>query len=398
MKILYIFTNPSPRETSVQTKVKTQIKQLNQNGSCCDGAFIGTSEVDEIHTDENIGYYKVKKCTWKYFSLIGQQKYLNDVVYDLVSEKFNNYDFFYIRYYGASKWFYDLSNRYGSKIVTEHQSIEIKEIVSLKNQNPFGLKPSKLLSWIQYYLYPITMEYFYGIAIAKNLFAAVCVTSEIARVKEKVGFKKTITLPNGINIRNHKIRKSPKFTNKLKLIFLKGTSSMAPWNGFERIINSIDAYNRSEEDNIEIELIICGHKYDGEIPERKYVRHLGYLAKEELDQLMDEVHIGISTMESYKEGLFEASRLKAREYAARGLPFIYANDDLDFTEESKWFALKFSNSNQLIDFKKVIDFANKVISDEEHPHKIRKYALEHLDYEVKMKKLVQILLKLKNEN
>jgi hypothetical protein len=33
---------------------------------------------------------------------------------------------------------------------------------------------------------------------------------------------------------------------------------------------------------------------------------------------------------------------------------------------------------------KVIDFAHKALSDKELPNKMRQYAEEHLDYEVKM--------------
>jgi hypothetical protein len=394
MKILYIFTSPSPKDGSVQTKVKTQIESLNQDGVICKGAFIGTFEEKDIVLNSNIKYYKIAKSNWKYFRLIGQQKNLNNAVFELIKNNYEDYDVFYIRYYGASKFFYKVSKHFGRKIVTEHQSLEIKEIISLKEQNPFSFNPSRFLSWIQYFLYPIIMEKFYGTLTAKNLLAAVCVTNEIALYKKKIGFNNTISLPNGIGVQQYKVRKSPSFDSKLKLIFLKGTHTMAPWNGFERIVNSIDEFNKNKTNQCEIELIVCGHKFEGEIPNREYIKHLGYLTKIELDKLMDEVHIGVSTMESYKEGIYEASRLKAREYVARGLPFIYANEDLDFNNETDYFALKLPNSSELIDFNKVIDFATNVLLDSEHPQKMRKYAEEHLDFQVKMKKLYQELQKL----
>jgi len=393
MKILYIFTSPSPKDSSVQTKVKTQIESLNQDGVICKGAFIGTFEENDIVLNRNIKYYKISKSNLKYFRLIGQQKILNNAVFELIKNNYEDYDIFYIRYYGASKFFYRVSKHFGSKIVTEHQSIEIKEIISLKNQNPFSLNPSRFLSWIQYFLYPIFMEKFYGKLIAKNLLAAVCVTNEIAISKKKIGFKNTISLPNGIGVQQYKVRNSPKLGDTLKLIFLKGTSTISPWNGFERIINSIDYYN-SKSNKYKIELIICGHKFEGEIPKRDYISHLGYLKKVELDNIIDEAHIGISTMESYKEGIYEASRLKAREYVARGIPFIYANDDLDFNNETDYFALKLTNSNELIEFNKVIEFAQKVLSNQNHPQLMRNYAEEYLDFKIKMNQLITEFKKL----
>lgn len=393
MKILYIFTSPSPKDSSVQTKVKTQIESLNQDGVICKGAFIGTFEENYIVLNSNIKYYKIPKSNWKYFRLIGQQKILNNAVFELIKNNYEDYDIFYIRYFGASKYFYKVSKYFGSKIVTEHQSIEIKEIISLKNQNPFSLNPSRFLSWIQYFLYPIFMEKYYGKLIAKNLLAAVCVTNEIAISKKKNGFKNTISLPNGIGVQQYKVRNPPKLVDTLKLIFLKGTSTISPWNGFERIINSIDYYNR-KSNKYKIELIVCGHKFEGEIPKRDYISHLGYLKKIELDNIIDEAHIGISTMESYKEGIYEASRLKAREYVARGIPFIYANDDLDFNNDTDYFALKLTNSNELIEFNKVIEFAQKVLSNHNHPKLMRNYAEEHLDFKIKMNQLITEIKKI----
>ena len=43
---------------------------------------------------------------------------------------------------------------------------------------------------------------------------------------------------------------------------------------------------------------------------------------------------------------------------------------------------------------KVIEFAKKALEDKELPQKMRKYAEEHMDYEVKMKKLYHELQKL----
>ena len=40
-----------------------------------------------------------------------------------------------------------------------------------------------------------------------------------------------------------------------------------------------------------------------------------------------------------------------------------------------------------IDIDPVIDFAQKICSDPDHPKKMRKYAEENLDWSIKMKKL-----------
>jgi hypothetical protein len=149
-----------------------------------------------------------------------------------------------------------------------------------------------------------------------------------------------------------------------------------------------------ENPHEKIKLIICGYKIDGEIPDKKYIEHLGYKNKSDIDQLINNVHLGISTLALHKKQLMEASTLKTREYVARGLPFIYAYTDPDLNEDSKEFALEFPNDDSLIDMEKVIEFAKKALEDKELPQKMRKYAEEHLDYEVKMKKLYQELQRL----
>ena len=173
-------------------------------------------------------------------------------------------------------------------------------------------------------------------------------------------------------------------------MFLKGTSTDALWNSLNRIIESIENY----ENNHKVELIVCGHNIVGEVQEKIFIKHLGYLNKEKVDEIINEVHVALSTMALYNHGLQEASSLKTREYFARGLPFIYAYTDPDLNEEAKEFSLELPNDDSLIDMEKVIEFAEKALGDNALPKKMRKYAEEHLDYGVKMKKLYQELQRL----
>jgi hypothetical protein len=77
--------------------------------------------------------------------------------------------------------------------------------------------------------------------------------------------------------------------------------------------------------------------------------------------------------------------------------FIYAYSDPDLNDEAKEFSLQFPNDDSLIDMEQVLEFAKRTLSDPLLTQKMRKYAEEHLDYEVKMKKLHQFLLELKDK-
>ena len=394
MKIIYLFTSPSLQGSSVQTKVLSQIKYLNKAGAECRGAFFSTEVKEITKLNEFADLIPVEKCTWKYFRKIGQKRNSNKSIYDYVKKNFTSTDLFYLRYPGASKGLYKIVKSFGCKIVSEHQSKEIDEIKSFNKENTFGLKPSQLLSWYVYSYLPIYNENKWGNLIAQNVKAIVTVTNEIAEYQANKGCKKVIVSTNGIDVSTFKVRILTNNNDKIKLLFLKGTSTIAEWNGINRIINAIDEHPNSEN----LKLIICGHHINGEIPIRNYIEHKGFLNKEELDGLFEEVHIGISTMALFKKNLNEAAVLKTREYISRGLPFIYAYTDPDLNEEAKEFSLQFPNDDSLFDIQQVINFAQKVIKDPSHPQKMRKYAEEHLDYKVKMERLYNELLQLQDES
>ena len=382
--IKYIFASPSLKGSSVQTKVQTQINSLIKSGANCRGVFFSTEVITIEKWDENIDFYPVERCNWKYFKHLGQRLYLSRAIRSYIKREYSKTNYFYIRYVGGSYNMYRISLKFGDKIVSEHQSKEVEEIESFKHLHPFGLRPSKLFSWFQYYAFPLMNEKIWGDSYIRNINLVVSVTKEILEYQKNKGAKNSIVVANGINVNDYKLRNQPDFELPLKILFLKGTSTDAPWNGLERIINSIDKYIGKKN----IELIICGHYIQGEIPIKSYIKHLGYLNKEQVDKLMDEVHIGFSTMALYKQGLQEASSLKTREYISRGLPFIYAYNDTDLNKDSEEFTFKFQNDESLIDMEKVVGFAKRVLNDKEMPGKMRKYSEGHLDYDVKMKRLL----------
>jgi glycosyltransferase involved in cell wall biosynthesis len=391
MKIIYIFASPSLRGSSVQIKVLNQIKYLNKAGADCRGAFFSTEVKEITPLNEYVELIPVEKCIWKYFRIIGQRKNLDKKIFSFIKTHHQEVDLFYVRYYGSSKKLAEIGDEFGDKIVSEHQSKELDEIKSGAHLNPFGLKLSNLLSWYLYNYRPIHSERKWGVKFVKKIRSVVTITNELSNYHKKKGAKNVVVSANGIAVNDFQTIQSQEVKSPIRILFLKGTSTNAAWNGIERLIKSIDQYNF---DNKNIQLVICGHYIEGEISQRDYIQHLGYLNKEELDKLINSIHIGVSTLALYKKNLEQAAVLKTREYIARGLPFIYAYTDPDLNEESKEFALVFPNDDSLIDMEKVIEFAQKVLSDIELPQKMRKYAEEHLDYEVKMKKLYQELLKL----
>lgn len=396
MKIVYLFSSPSIKGSSVQNKVLSQINGLNSNVDSCTGVFFIKETNVELPKIEGVEFIKYPANHRKFFRDIAERKNLDKAIYNYINQHYNNVDFFYFRYPGASRFLFKTAKKFGKKIVSEHQGKEISEILSASDQNPFGFRPSKLIGWIQYQLLPLYNEKIWGVYFAKKIKTIVAVTDEIGIYQKNKGCKNVIVCSNGINVSQFPIRKIPVLEEEIRLLFLKGTAGVSAWNGLDRITNSLQQYylnNPNPSDKIK--LLIGGHIIDNEVPESEYIEQLGYLNKESIDKLANQVHLGVSTMALYKKNLEEAAVLKTREYIARGIPFIYAAKDPDLNEVASDFYLKFSNDETLLDMKKVIEFVKKINSDPLHPQKMREYAEKHLDYKAKMKKLKELLINIK---
>jgi hypothetical protein len=400
MKIIYLFTSPSLKGSSVQTKVLNQIKYLNLAGAECRGAFFST-EVKEITPfNEYVDLIPVEKCSLKYFRASGQKRNTMLAVLGYANSKFQDIDFFYFRYPEAGSLLASFTKQFGSKTVFEHLSIEEKEIQLHAKENPFGLRPSVLFSWLEYTLLPLWRESKYGMIIRNKAKLGICNSNEIAewQNKKSKGSYTCVVGGDAVEIESYPLIKRPLIQNELKLVFLKGASTSADFNGLDRIIKSIKGY----KGDTQIKLYILGHqlKAEEEIIKQLSVEQniilLPAKSGKELFSFLEKIHLGIGTLGLYRKGLDATTTIKLREYTALGLPFIYAYTDPDLHEYSKEFALEFPNDDSIIDMQKVIDFAQKVHSDPQHPKKMRQYAEEHLDYKVKMKKLYVELLKLKN--
>jgi len=392
LRILYLFTSPSLKGSSVQTKVLNQIKYLNLAGAECRGAFFSTEVKEVTPLNEQVDLIPVEKCEWKYFRKIGQRRILDKALYAFIQQHFANTDIFYLRYPGASIGLYKTAKKFGNKIVTEHQSKELEEIKTQSYSNSFGLKPSLFFSWLQYNKIPMFNESFYGLRFRNQIKAAVSVTKEIGNYQQSKGINKSIVISNGINVSNYRVRNISKLkdTTLIKVLYLKGGSTDVPWSGLERLIGSIKNVGTNGSF---FELIIAG-KPEKKFEKYPFINQTGYKTGQELEELIDNVHIGVNHLGLHKIGLYESSNIKVREYFSRGLPFINASIDEDIIGNE--FVLQVPSNDEIINLELITQFARNVLSDTEHPQKMREYAEAQLDYGVKMGRLYSEVLKLQN--
>jgi hypothetical protein len=197
---------------------------------------------------------------------------------------------------------------------------------------------------------------------------------------------------NGIDVKSLKLIKNwPNWISKeLRLVMV---ASLQTWHGVDRLIDGLNIYynNSINDAYFNITITIIG---DGDIKSvlinkvedfklNDFFCFPGYLKGEELDKIFENAHIGISALGSYRKKLYSSSTLKVREYVARGLPFVLAEDDIDFPLGTS-FVYRVPNDPTPINFFELIEWYDKFRNETFKPNNIRDFAFEKLDFKNKV--------------
>ena len=114
----------------------------------------------------------------------------------------------------------------------------------------------------------------------------------------------------------------------------------------------------------------------------EYVILYGKKHGKELDAIFEKCDFGIGSLGRHRVGIDKIKTLKNREYAARGIPFIYSETDSDF--DNQHYVLKALPDESPINVRQILDFI-----DTHHfqPQDIRR-TVEHLTWKIQMKKVI----------
>lgn len=205
-----------------------------------------------------------------------------------------------------------------------------------------------------------------------------------------------IFIGNGIEVEDKKVLKFKPF-NKKK-INLIGVANVSKWHGYDRVIRGI--YDYLQKDNsIEVKFIIVGE--GDELPNlrslvsklglNKNIKFYGFKSGQELEKIYFEADLGVGPLSRKRIGMNEGSALKNREYCAIGLPFIYAGYDPDF--ENYEYALNVEDNDTPIDIERIIKFVYNVKQNNQYITNMRSYAEEHLQWNKKIKNIIDELYK-----
>jgi len=312
---------------------------------------------------------------WKnIFSRLRRQYELRKAFLDIINSASSS-DIVYVRYpYPLFYliWPFSIKKRM-CKLIIEHNTIEDKE---------FRLNGA----WFRYFI-----DLLIGNLTRRKADGFVGVTNEITNYEVRRSGnndKPHITIGNGIDVSKVEIRKPPVFDGKELDILC--VANVNRWHGIGRLLEGLAIY----KGDIKVRFFLVGDGQD--LPDlRSLVNKLGIdkkviitgaLVGSALDDLFKQSHLAVGSLGLHRMGMKEGSILKAREYCARGIPFLYGCSDSDFPDDFPYIQ-KVPGDESAINVEEVIRFAEKVYSDPEHHIKMRAYAEKNLDWSVKAKNL-----------
>ena len=211
--------------------------------------------------------------------------------------------------------------------------------------------------------------------------------------------QRTIRISNGVDfdsipLHNHQLSAFSAQPSPLHLI---GVAEVHPWHGFDRVIAGIGEYYSQKSDQ---QPDVCFHIVGGVHPNHmndvfkplldKYriqdrVIFHGQLFGDALTDVFNQCQFAIGSLGRHRSGITVIKTLKNREYATRGIPFIYSEQDSDF--DSQPYVLKAPADESSIVIQKIVDF---MVHFTMQPADIRK-TVEHLSWRIQMQKVIDQL-------
>jgi hypothetical protein len=183
---------------------------------------------------------------------------------------------------------------------------------------------------------------------------------------------------------------------------LIGVAEVHIWHAFDRMVSGIGEYYRNTKNPRKVVFHIVG----GVHPNERYkanqfhpglqtiidkygvqdsVVFHGQLFGEQLDEVFNQCCFAIGSLARHRSGVYRLKTLKNREYATRGLPFIYSEEDSDF--DGQPYVLKVPADESPIDIGTIVSFAD---NHQFRPEEIRA-TVKHISWKIQMGKVLESL-------
>ena len=375
MRILFLVYHGFSEVSGISKKIHYQVKGLRENGY----------EVHLCYYDYDENGHLCRFVDGKVIKDYGKgaiagicQRIDFDCVYEYCQQ--NHIGLVYARsFQNANPWlilFFKRLRRIGISAVTEIPTYPYDaEFVGFPLMTRLGLKIDQLFRH----------------KLAKQMNAIVTFSDA-----DTIFGQRTICISNGVDMDSIPLHHYNAPTDNS--VHLIGVAEVHYWHGFDRLIAGLGEYYTKTTNPRDIYFHIVGGVWKSEMYDSihapgfselmdkygiqdKVVFH-GQLFGEELNEVFNQCCFAIGSLARHRSGISAIKTLKNREYATRGIPFIYSERDSDF--DNLPYILKAAPDESPIVVQQIIDFV-----DNHHfnPEDIRK-AVSHLSWKIQMKKVV----------
>lgn len=190
---------------------------------------------------------------------------------------------------------------------------------------------------------------------------------------------KAIKYDNGVDTADTRPHHYTGAPNELNMI---SVANERVYHGYDRIIRSIAAYSGKD---FPVKLHLVGVMSDTtkqlakDLGVEDRVLFYGKKSGVELDDIYDKCNLGAGPVGQHRIGGKQGTGLKTKEYFAKGIPYIYAGNEL-FVPEDYPYTMKVPSDESVIDFDAVIRFyqdtcRGNAVED------MRAYAIAHFSWE-----------------
>ena len=217
---------------------------------------------------------------------------------------------------------------------------------------------------------------------------------------EKIFGQKTIRISNGVDFDSIPLHKP--LTMKHVPLHLIGVAEVHIWHAFDRVITGIgEYYKHGGKREIYFHIVGGVHPAERYKPcqwhpglqaiidkygiQDRIIFH-GTMFGDELTAVFNQCQFAIGSLGRHRSGITVIKTLKNREYATRGIPFIYSEQDSDF--DSQPYVLKAPADESPTDIQRIIDFMEHF---QMKPEEIRK-TVEHLTWKIQMQRVMDAVL------
>ena len=372
MRILFLVYHGFSEYSGISKKIHYQVKGLRENG------------------------HDVRLCYYGFAENGHRCRYIDDIV---------------IQDYGTGK-IAGIRQRFGYNCVYDYcirEKIELVYARCFQNANPWlicffkKLRKTGIHSVTEIPTYPYDEEFknfewkmraelIIDQIFRRKLYAQMDALVTFSNAVEIFG-QRTIRISNGVDFDSiplHHPSASP-HSSELHLI---GVAEVHEWHGFDRVIAGIGEYNKMlKQGKTDVSIPVYFHIVGDVHPHlmntvfkplmdkyglQKQIIFHGALFGDELTNVFNSCQFAIGSLGRHRSGITAIKTLKNREYATRGIPFIYSEQDSDF--DMRPYVLKAPADESPINICQIIDF---IASNRIAPADIRS-TVEHLSWKIQM--------------